>query len=129
MNAVDIFFYIFSATALGFALSVVLGKNPISCAFSLVAFFFCGAADYALLQAHFLAAIQILVYAGAIMVLFIFVIMLLNADTPSFDAARSHIAVKILAGLACLGLFAAFVWAFKNSPATAPIADFTPEKI
>jgi NADH-quinone oxidoreductase subunit J len=63
------------------------------------------------------------------MVLFIFVIMLLNQDSPSFDLGRSHVAVRAMAGLACLALLGAFVWAFKNSAAPAPVADFTPEKI
>ena len=61
---------------------MVFKKNPVSSAFSLVLVFFAFAGIYALLDAHLIAALQVLVYAGAIMVLFIFVIMLLNADTP-----------------------------------------------
>ncbi len=74
----DILFYIFGGLTVATALGVVLFKNPITSAFSLIVSFFGIAALYAMLNAHFLAAIQILVYAGAIMVLFIFVIMLLN---------------------------------------------------
>jgi NADH-quinone oxidoreductase subunit J len=63
------------------------------------------------------------------MVLFIFVIMLLNADVPSFDLARSHAAVKAAGLVCCLVLLACFIWAFKNSPQHAPIANFTPENV
>jgi NADH-quinone oxidoreductase subunit J len=70
---------------------------------------------YAMLGAHLLAALQILVYAGAIMVLFIFVIMLLNADEPSFDMGRSHPVLRALVGVFCLILLGFFVWAQKKS--------------
>ncbi|MCB9744726.1 MAG: NADH-quinone oxidoreductase subunit J [Alphaproteobacteria bacterium] len=71
-------FYTFSILAILAGISVITRRNAISSAVSLVASFFCLAAMYALLDAHFVAVIQILVYAGAIMVLFIFVIMVLN---------------------------------------------------
>ncbi len=74
----QILFYIFGGLTVATALGVIVFKNPITSAFSLIVSFFGVAALYAMLQAHFLAAIQVLVYAGAIMVLFIFVIMLLN---------------------------------------------------
>ena len=73
-----VFFYLFSLFAIVSGVGVVTMRNPIASALSLVICFFFLAADYALLGAHFVAVIQILVYAGAIMVLFIFVIMLLN---------------------------------------------------
>ena len=79
------FFYLFAGLAIACSLLVILKKNPVASAFSLVMVFFSFAGIYALLDAHLIAALQILVYAGAIMVLFIFVIMLLNADVPSFD--------------------------------------------
>src|SRR6202023_1458274 len=56
-------------------------------------------------------------------------IMLLNADSPSFDLSRSHIVVRLAAIGSAAVLFALFVWAFKNSPALAPISNFTPENI
>jgi len=62
------------------ALSTILRKNLIGAVMSMVATFFGLASLYALLSAHFLAAIQVLVYAGAIMVLFVFVIMVLNRE-------------------------------------------------
>jgi NADH-quinone oxidoreductase subunit J len=69
---------ILATLAVGSGLGVILIRNPIYCALSLVVNFFLLAVMYLLLRAEFLAAIQVIVYAGAIMVLFIFVIMLLN---------------------------------------------------
>jgi NADH-quinone oxidoreductase subunit J len=71
-------FFFFAAVAVIFALVVVLHRNPVVGALSLVASFFALAVIYVLLEAPFLAALQVIVYAGAIMVLFLFVIMLLN---------------------------------------------------
>jgi NADH-quinone oxidoreductase subunit J len=73
-----IVFYVFASLALGGALGVVIGRNPVSSLLSMVVCLGSVAVIYVLLEAHFLAAVQIIVYAGAIMVLFLFVIMLLN---------------------------------------------------
>ena len=75
---VEILFYLFGSVALGGALGVVLARNPVGSLIFMVATLASVAGIYVLLEAHFLAAIQIMVYAGAIMVLFLFVIMLLN---------------------------------------------------
>jgi len=111
-------FYAFASIAIGFSLLVVFKKNPVSSAFSLIVVFFAFAAIYAMFDAHLLAALQILVYAGAIMVLFVFVIMLLNADAPSFDIGKAHPVIKYGSGAACIILFCFFVWAFKRSGAS-----------
>ena len=71
-------FFFFAAVAVIFALVVILHRNPVVSALSLVASFFALAVMYVLLDVPFLAALQVIVYAGAIMVLFLFVIMLLN---------------------------------------------------
>jgi len=81
------------------------------------------------MDAHLVAALQILVYAGAIMVLFIFVIMLLNQDVPSFDLPRSHIGLKIGAVTGAALLFGAFVWSFQHTPAATPIGGFSVERV
>ena len=78
MTVESILFYLFGSVAVGTALGMILQRNPLLSALLLVANFFCIAALYLLLQAQFLAVIQIVVYTGAIMVLVIFVIMLLN---------------------------------------------------
>jgi NADH-quinone oxidoreductase subunit J len=129
MEISPFFFYLFAGLAIACSLLVVLKKNPVGSAFSLVMVFFSFAGIYALLDAHLIAALQIFVYAGAIMVLFIFVIMLLSADVPSLDLARTSGVVKGLAAIFCLALFGLFIWAFQNSHTTVPIGPFTPERI
>ncbi|MEX2466552.1 MAG: NADH-quinone oxidoreductase subunit J [Gemmatimonadota bacterium] len=75
---IDILFYVFAAVAIGGALGVVLAKSPVGSLLFMVTTLASLAGTFVLLEAHFLAAIQVIVYAGAIMVLFLFVIMLLN---------------------------------------------------
>ena len=77
-NPQVVFFYLFAALAVGSALEVVMQRNPLYSAIALIFTFVALAANYILLKAQFIAAIQIIVYAGAIIVLFVFVIMLLN---------------------------------------------------
>lgn len=129
MDISPIFFYGFAGLAIACSLLVILKKNPVASAFSLVLVFFSFAGIYALLDAHLIAALQILVYAGAIMVLFIFVIMLLNADLPSFDLGRSHIGLRWLSGGLCAGLLCFFIWAFEASKSPGPVGAFSPETI
>jgi NADH-quinone oxidoreductase subunit J len=74
----DVFFWGFSGAAIASALLCVTRRSPVASALWLVGTMFCLAALYVLFDAQFIAVIQVLVYAGAIMVLFLFVIMLLN---------------------------------------------------
>src|SRR5882672_4273873 len=76
-------FWLLSALTVFFAVFTVTRRNPVTAVMSLVATFFCLAGIYATLSAHFLAILQVLVYAGAIMVLFIFVVMILNREEIS----------------------------------------------
>jgi len=71
-------FYFFFVMAVGAAIGVVLSKSPVGSLLFMVTTLFAISAEFVLLEAHFLAAVQVIVYAGAIMVLFLFVIMLLN---------------------------------------------------
>jgi len=71
-------FWVFAGVAIGSALLCITRRSPVASALWLVNTLFSLAAIYVLLDAHFIAAVQVLVYAGAIMVLFLFVIMLLN---------------------------------------------------
>jgi NADH-quinone oxidoreductase subunit J len=73
-------FFVLAGATIGGALMTITRRNPVSAVMSLVATFFALAGIYATLDAHFVAILQILVYAGAIMVLFIFVVMILNRD-------------------------------------------------
>jgi NADH-quinone oxidoreductase subunit J len=74
---------IFSALAVATAIIMITRRNPVKSVLFLVANFFCVSAIYLLLKAQFIAIIQVVIYAGAIMVLFLFVIMLLNLTDES----------------------------------------------
>lgn len=82
-------FWILSSVAVLSSLLVITSRNPVASVLYLVACFFCLAGLFVTLNSHFIAAIQVIVYAGAIMVLFLFVIMLLNLGEvprlPAFD--------------------------------------------
>ena len=74
----DILFYVFAGMAIGGGIGVVLSKSPVASLLMMVVSLGSIAGTFVLMEAHFLAAVQVIVYAGAIMVLFMFVIMLLN---------------------------------------------------
>lgn len=94
-------FGILSFMAIMFALMVVFTRNPVNSVLYLVLTFFCIAGHYLLLNAQFLAVVHIVVYAGAIMVLFLFVIMLmnLNQDAEPQKTAISKLVAGVLGGL------------------------------
>lgn len=83
MNFEVVFFFIIAASAIATAVLMITQRNPIKSVLFLIVNFFCLAIIYLILHAQFIAIIQILVYAGAIMVLFLFVIMLLNLGDES----------------------------------------------
>lgn len=105
-------FYPLAVLALFSALMVVLHRNPAISAVYLVLCFFAVAANYVLLHAHFIAAIQILVYAGAIMVLFVMVIMLLNLDEEVRQRRKLGLltALSVLGGVGVGGLILLLTW-------------------
>jgi NADH-quinone oxidoreductase subunit J len=80
---IQVIFYIFAAIAVGSALMVITQNNPVRCVLFLVLTFFASAALWILAQAEFLALILVLVYVGAVMTLFLFVVMMLNIDVES----------------------------------------------
>src|SRR4051794_27835885 len=81
--------------AVGAALSLVTQRNPLYCAISLVFVFLSLSGLYLLLAAPFIAAVQVIVYAGAIMVLVVFVIMLLNVEEEERKPARLKFLVPV----------------------------------
>ena len=91
-------FWLLASLTTFFAIFTITRKNPVTAVMSLVATFFCLAGIYASLSAHFLAALQVLVYAGAIMVLFIFVIMILNREEVAPFSLRPLRVAGVLAG-------------------------------
>lgn len=91
-------FYLFGIIAIVAAITFVTRRSPVAAAMWLVVVMFCLAAEYVMLDAQFIAAMQVLLYAGAIMVIFLFVIMLLNLGEAS-DVSDIHgTAGKLLAG-------------------------------
>lgn len=105
-----VLFILVALAAVASALLVVTGKNPVYSVLFLVTTFFCLAVLYVLLGAPFIAALQVIVYAGAIMVLFLFVIMLLNLREPqSWDITgqvRRWLGFAVAAGVLLVALAA-----------------------
>jgi NADH-quinone oxidoreductase subunit J len=99
-------FYFFGIVAIASAVAFVTRKSPVAAALWLVNTMFCLAAMYVLLDAQFIGAMQVLVYAGAIMVVFLFVIMLLNLGHASDLADARGMAWKLVAGFVGLALLA-----------------------
>ena len=115
-------FYATAVIALASALVAVSHRNPVVNVLSLVVTFFCIAVNFALLGAAFLAAVQVLVYAGAILVLFLFVVMLLNApELPPASERRpfQQGAGLLLAVLTGLGALAVAATIHSAAPASA----------
>src|SRR4051794_25167266 len=96
------FFWIFGIIAMVSALLCITRRNPVACALWLVVTLFALAAMFVLLDAQFIAAMQVLVYAGAIMVLFLFVIMLLNLGRPGPTDIKGPVGLAVAAVLGAL---------------------------
>ena len=126
MSAADIFFYIFGGAAAVLGILVISLRNPVHSAVALVLNMFSIAALFALEDAHFLAALQVLVYAGAVMVLILFVIMLLNLKDEELGAPRislTKIAGVAAAAVTAFGMVTA-ISAFKTAAPAAIPEDF-----
>jgi NADH-quinone oxidoreductase subunit J len=111
----ELLFYLLAAGTVGFGCGVIMAKLPMFSVLNLLGAFFCLAGIYLLSGFQFLAATQLLVYAGAIMVLFLFVIMLLNLSDEdelrrqggmSMTGKRLGIAAAAAGSLALIGVFA-----------------------
>ncbi len=100
-------FVVAAAICLGGALGVVLNRNPVHAALSLVATLFGIAVLFVAQEAHFLAAVQVIVYAGAIVILFLFVLMLLGVDQAedlTIEPLRGQRVAALVVGLGILAL-------------------------
>ena len=114
-------FYLFATLMVGAALSVVFNRHPIYSVLSLLSVMFCLAALFVMLGAYFIAALQILLYAGAVLVLFLFVMMLLNLEPEAL--ARMRIFTLRTAGtLAALFLFFALFRILRTVNWMAPLS-------
>ncbi len=116
-KAVAFLFWFFALSTLGGAVFVITRRNMVSAVMGMVATFFAIAGLYLMLYASFLAVIQVLVYAGAIMVLFVFVIMILNRPEAEPWAVQGLLG-KALAGIGLLYLFkrlCSVLWQVKDT--------------
>lgn len=110
MSLVEIIFWFLSGLALISAIMVLLSKNPVHSVLWLIAVFFAISGHYILLNAQFLAIVNLIVYAGAIMVLFLFVIMLMNQSAepePRSKTSWIKLAGAIAGGCLLIVLVAA----------------------
>ena len=117
MSAQLVVFFVLAAIAVAGAVNLIVQRHPVHSALSLIAMMVAVAGLYLLLEAEFIAAIQIIVYAGAIMVLFVFVIMLLNAGAEE----RTNLSrTAFYTGLP-LSIFLTVELAYRVAHASAPM--------
>lgn len=123
-----VLFYLFAVLSVVSAFAVVALKNPVSSAFALISVLLNVAGIFAMQEAYFVAAVQVLVYAGAIMVLFVFVIMLLSVERVEIDwpTSKAYWPVPVAAAL---GLFGALAFVFVKGSSVANKGPFTVEAI
>lgn len=119
------FFYYLAAASIGSAVLTVALRNPVHCGLALLSLLFHIAGFFVLLHAEFLAAVQIIVYAGAILVLYLFVLMLLNLKTDERFLHRRY-AFFLFFGLLMAGQALLLLL---RSPFAGRPGDVTPEKI
>ena len=100
MSIVELLFYFFSLVLVGAAVGVITARNPVHCALFLVLAFFNSAVIWLLLEAEFLAIVLMLVYVGAVMVLFLFVVMMLDVNLE--ELRRGFTRYAPLGGLVAL---------------------------
>ena len=114
-------FYFFGIVSVAAAVAFVTRKSPVAAALWLVVVMFALAAEYVLLGAHFIGAIQVLVYAGAIMVVFLFVVMLLNLGTPADLADTRGLWWKLSAGALGVALVSLLTAYFRAPGGIQPV--------
>ncbi len=112
-------FMLFGGMAVGCALSMIVQRNPLYSAISLVGVFVSLACLYVTLAAPFIAAVQVIVYAGAIMVLVVFVIMLLNVETEVRRPLRLRYLIPVAAGLSFVLIAQVFFMLFFVGPVSS----------
>jgi len=125
LTAERVTFLFFASFLVATAVMVVTARSPMYAAMSLVGAFFCLAGIYVLLSAHLLAFMQILVYAGAVMVLFLFVIMLLSLGNEHLEREKQK-AMQLMGGLGAVALVALVASAFREV-ADQPMATVKPD--
>lgn len=125
--SLDLIFYILGGLTIGTALMVVLSKHPVRSVLYLVLTFFLISANYVLMNAQFIAIVNIIVYAGAIMVLFLFVLMLLNLNKE--NEPKHSPMMTLGAAVAGGSLFLVVVAAMRDAIIATPMIDTNSEKV
>ncbi len=110
ITAEQVLFWVFAIPLMASAAGVIAARNPVHAAMSLVSAFFWLAGIYVLLTAHLLAFVQVIVYAGAIMVLFLFVVMLLSLSDAELGLEKLT-ALKVVGIVGTAGMLALLVTA------------------
>jgi NADH-quinone oxidoreductase subunit J len=119
----QIFFYIFAIVAVASAIAVISVRNPVHSALYLIVCFLQVAAIFILLRSPFLAAVQVFIYVGAVMVLFLFAVMVLDIGKESFGEHMHSQAIP--AGITVLGLLAVVGWLISKGKITVPLGNYT----
>lgn len=120
MSVIEIMFWFLSVMALGAAVTVVASKSPVYSILFLILTFFAISGHYILLNAQFLAIVNIIVYAGAIMVLFLFVVMLMNLNAES-EPHQKNKWLLYIGGISGGSLLLVIVAALKKTVATTQL--------
>lgn len=124
-----IFFYLFAVAAVLLALGLIVLRSPVYCAMSLVGTFLCVAVIFLLLGNEFVAAMQVLIYAGAIMVLFLFVIMLLNLRAEMGKPRRIRVP-QVLGVAIAVGILAQLISVFTSAAAKlGPLGEYSGQRV
>jgi NADH-quinone oxidoreductase subunit J len=111
MTLTEILFYAFSAVLIVAAVGVITARNPVHAALFLVLAFFNSAVLWLLLEAEFLAIVLVLVYVGAVMVLFLFVVMMLDINLAQMREGFTRYApLGIIVALLVVGEIASVIW-------------------
>jgi NADH-quinone oxidoreductase subunit J len=122
MSIVEILFYFFSLVLVGAAVGVITARNPVHCALFLVLAFFNSAVIWLLMEAEFLAIVLLLVYVGAVMVLFLFVVMMLDVNIAAMREGFTRYApLGILVAVLVVVEIGSVVWV-KSLGGAAPEA-------
>jgi len=122
MSIVELLFYFFSLVLVGAAVGVITARNPVHCALFLVLAFFNSAVIWLLMEAEFLAIVLMLVYVGAVMVLFLFVVMMLDVNIAALREGFTRYApLGLLVAALVVVEIGSVVWV-KNLGGAAPEA-------
>ncbi|MES2856553.1 MAG: NADH-quinone oxidoreductase subunit J [Bdellovibrionota bacterium] len=124
MNAQDVLFYVLGLISLGFAVGVILSQNPIYSALCLALTMISIAGIFVTLDAYFIAGVQLVVYAGAVMVLFVMVLMLfdLKHEMKAFSKGLISNGLKLASAGVVLGMLFTYVrYTFATEPLFTPL--------